>query len=118
MLPSFLAEGRWTEENAADARFPRLTFMNKNHYLETSDLWLMDASYLRLKVAEISYTFRDKKSLSALGMESVRLYANGYNLFTFFSDLMDIDIDPEGRPNAAAEYPNSRIFNFGVNLSF
>ena len=118
MLPGFLAEGRWTEENAADARFPRLTFMNKNHYLETSDLWLMDASYVRLKVAEVSYTFKNKKMLGTLGMESIRVYANGYNLFTLFSDLMNIDIDPEGKPNAAAEYPNSRIYNLGVNLSF
>ena len=29
---------------------PRLTFTNKQHYLEDSDLWLMDGSYLRLKV--------------------------------------------------------------------
>ena len=53
MLLKFLADGRWTEENP-NSRFPRLTFMNKSHYLQTSDLWLMNGSYLRLKTAEIS----------------------------------------------------------------
>ena len=37
MLLKFLADGRWTEENP-NSRFPRLTFMNKSHYLQTSDL--------------------------------------------------------------------------------
>ena len=48
MLLKFLADGRWTEENP-NSRFPRLTFMIKSHYLQTSDLWLMNGSYLRLK---------------------------------------------------------------------
>lgn len=118
MLSKFLADGRWHEGNENNARFPRLTFQNKNHYLEDSDLWLMDASYLRLKVAEFSYTFEKKKLFTDLGIQSVRLYLNGYNLLTLFSELNDLDIDPEGMPNASAAYPNARIYNFGVNVSF
>ena len=95
MLLKFLADGRWTEENP-NSRFPRLTFMNKSHYLQTSDLWLMNGSYLRLKTAEISYTLPQKDFLKKVGIESVRFYCNGYNLLTLFSDLNDIDIDPEG----------------------
>ena len=95
MLLKFLADGRWTEENP-NSRFPRLTFMNKSHYLQTSDLWLMNGSYLRLKTAEISYTLLQKDFLKKVGIESVRFYCNGYNLLTLFSDLNDIDIDPEG----------------------
>mgnify|MGYP001528201639 FL=1 len=92
MLLKFLADGRWTEENP-NSRFPRLTFMNKSHYLQTSDLWLMNGSYLRLKTAEISYTLPQKDFLKKVGIESVRFYCNGYNLLTLFSDLNDIDID-------------------------
>lgn len=79
-----------------DARFPRLTFLNKSHYLEDSDLWLMDGSYLRLKVAEIGYTFRDIPAFRKVGVKSLKVYFSGYNLLTLFSDLNDIDIDPEG----------------------
>ncbi len=93
MLLKFLADGRWTEENP-NSRFPRLTFMNKSHYLQTSDLWLMNGSYLRLKTAEISYTLPQKDFLKKVGIESVRFYCYGYNMLTLFSDLNDIDIDP------------------------
>ena len=118
MLLKFLADGRWTEENP-NSRFPRLTFMNKSHYLQTSDLWLMNGSYLRLKTAEISYTLPQKDFLKKVGIESVRFYCNGYNLFTLFSDLNDIDIDPEGVTDGGNNnYPNIRIYNFGVNISF
>ena len=118
MLLKFLADGRWTEENP-NSRFPRLTFMNKSHYLQTSDLWLMNGSYLRLKTAEISYTLLQKDFLKKVGIESVRFYCNGYNLLTLFSDLNDIDIDPEGvNDGGNNNYPNIRIYNFGVNISF
>lgn len=118
MLLKFLADGRWTEKNP-NSRFPRLTFMNKSHYLQTSDLWLMNGSYLRLKTAEISYTLPQKDFLKKVGIESVRFYCNGYNLLTLFSDLNDIDIDPEGVTDGGNNnYPNIRIYNFGVNISF
>ena len=118
MLLKFLADGRWTEENP-NSRFPRLTFMNKSHYLQTSDLWLMNGSYLRLKTAEISYTLPQKDFLKKVGIESVRFYCNGYNLLTLFSDLNDIDIDPKGVTDGGNNnYPNIRIYNFGVNISF
>ena len=118
MLLKFLADGRWTEENP-NSRFPRLTFMNKSHYLQTSDLWLMNGSYLRLKTAENSYTLPQKDFLKKVGIESVRFYCNGYNLLTLFSDLNDIDIDPEGGTDGGNNnYPNIRIYNFGVNISF
>ena len=118
MLLKFLADGRWTEENP-NSRFPRLTFMNKSRYLQTSDLWLMNGSYLRLKTAEISYTLLQKDFLKKVGIESVRFYCNGYNLLTLFSDLNDIDIDPEGVTDGGNNnYPNIRIYNFGVNISF
>ena len=111
MLLKFLADGRWTEENP-NSRFPRLTFMNKSHYLQTSDLWLMNGSYLRLKTAEISYTLLQKDFLKKVGIESVRFYCNGYNLLALFSDLNDIDIDPEGA--LTEEIITIRIYGFTI----
>ena len=117
-LLTYLADGRWTPENQ-NSRFPRITFMNKTHYLTTCDLWLIDASYLRLKTAEVSYTLEGKRFLSKVGISSLKLYASGYNLLTLFSPLAELDIDPEG--NTAGwdnKYPNNRIYNFGINLTF
>ena len=118
----YLADNRWTPENQ-DARFPRITFMNKTHYLTDSDLWMMDGSYLRLKTAELSYTFRNNPFLSKCGVSSLKFFVNGYNLLTLFSDLADIDIDPEGiagykNGQFTNDYPNVRIYNMGFNIQF
>ena len=119
MLLKFLANDSWTP-NHTNARFPRMTFTRKQHYLEDSDLWLMDGSYLRLKVLDIGYTFGQSKALSKVGIKSLRIYLSGYNLLTFFSELNDMDIDPEGTTGGSTidSYPNVRIFNLGVNLAF
>lgn len=79
----------------------------------------MDGSYLRLKVAEIGYTFKVFR-LRKVGVKSLKVYFSGYNLLTLFSDLNYIDIDPEGATSGSNidSYPNVRIFNFGVNITF
>lgn len=49
-------KGHWTEETAETAKYPRASFASMpNNYNKASDLWLVDASYLRLKNIEISY---------------------------------------------------------------
>lgn len=118
MLLKFIADDRWTEDNP-NARFPRLSFENKGHNQQASDLWLMDGSYLRLKTAEIAYTLPNIKALRSIGISSVRFYLNGYNLLTLFSELNDYDIDPEGVTDGGKNnYPNIRIYNLGVNITF
>ena len=121
-LLQFLADGRYTPETAETARFPRLTFANKSYNELDSSLWMLDGSYLRLKTAELAYTVSGSRFLSKAGISSAKLYVNGYNLLTLFSELARIDIDPEGMTGgsgaSAYSYPNNRIYNFGVNLSF
>lgn len=122
-LLQYLADGRYTAETAGTARFPRLTFSSKSHnYKLDSDLWMMDGSYLRLKVAELAYTFSDNPALKRAGISSFKLYVSGYNLLTLFSELAEIDIDPEqytgGMDASAYAYPNNRIYNIGVNITF
>jgi hypothetical protein len=121
-LLQFLADGRYTPETAATARFPRLTFANKSYNELDSSLWMLDGSYLRLKTAELSYILSGARWLSKAGISSAKVYVNGYNLLTLFSDLAKIDIDPEGLTGGAGasaySYPNNRIYNFGINLNF
>lgn len=117
-LLTYLADGRWTEENAENARFPRLTFVNKTQYTRDSDLWLMDGSYLRLKTAELAYTLKGD-ALKKVGVSSFKVFLSGYNLLTLFSELEQYDIDPEGNTgDGTYSYPNNRIYNFGINITF
>lgn len=115
-LLQFLANERWTPETAETATMPRFTFANKVHNQQTSSMWLRDASYIRLKNIELGYTL-PAYCLRTIGVESLRFFANGYNLLTF-SGLKKLDIDPEGNTGYSYNYPNIQIFNFGLNIKF
>jgi TonB-linked SusC/RagA family outer membrane protein len=75
--------------------------------------FLYDASILRLKTAEISYNL-PKKMLSKLNIDRCRLYLNGNNLF-FWSDL---PYDVEGVALDYRNYPTTKLYNFGLQLTF
>lgn len=115
---------RWTQERyerGEAINFPRLSMSpsrdTDNNY-QDSNFWIRNADYLRLKNIEIGYTFR-KGQLKALGLESLRLYVSGTNLFTW-TDV--IDLDPEAPSKGGATeintYPLQKIYNVGINVQF
>jgi len=77
----------------------------------TRGMWF-DGSYLRLKSAELSYTFTGK-ILRKLRVSSLKLTAAGHNLF-FWSKM------PEEREeyNYTNAYPPLKRFSFGLNVTF
>ena len=76
------------------------------------------ANYVRLKTLEIGYTF-PKRWMQKVGIENLRIYANGFNLLTFTSrDGIMKYMDPENNENAFRYYPQMKTYNFGVNLTF
>ena len=79
-----------------------------------STFWMRDASYARLKTLELSYTLPEKV-LSKAKISAMRVYVNGNNLFTI--DKLKW-VDPENIQQSGAFYPQSKIFNFGLNISF
>jgi len=105
---------RWTPENPRqDALFPRLSFGANSNNFQTSTWWQRDGSYIRLKTAELGYTI--PKSLTRkLKINTLRIYANGLNLFTWSKfDFWDPEL---GSANGGA-YPIQKTFNFGLNLN-
>ena len=113
-LMKWIADERWTEEKGQASKFPRLTQTNRVHNSQVSDFWVRDASYLRLKNMEIGYTL-NANLLKKIGIQKLRLFMNGYNLFTL--DHLGF-IDPESKVTNKNKYPNTRIYNFGVNVNF
>lgn len=79
-----------------------------------STFWLKDASFVRLKTLELSYTL-PKELLSKIKIASMRVFINGNNLFTL--DKLKW-YDPEGNNTNGAFYPQSKIYNLGINISF
>lgn len=76
---------------------------------------IVDGSYLRLKNAEIAYQF-DAKTLKRLGVESLRVYLSGYDIF-YWSKLRE---DREGAPStegtSVGTYPLMKRFTMGVTV--
>ena len=107
-------EDRWTEETASTAKLPRASITSKANNIVDSDLYLVDAKYLRLKSLEVGYNF-NMPFMEKMRLNSLRVYANGYNLFTF--DVLKIT-DPESRTSDRPNYPLTRVFTVGLKLGF
>lgn len=85
-------------------------------YTEFDSRLLEDASFLRLKNLMLGYSFPEALLKKSRVFRGIRLYVQGQNLLTFtkFSGL-----DPESSLNVyAAQYPMSRQFTFGLDLTF
>lgn len=85
-------------------------------YSEFDTRLLEDASFLRLKNLMLSWNTPESIRSKLGPVRGLRFYLQGQNLLTFtkFSGL-----DPEGSSNIyAAQYPMSRQFTFGLELSF
>jgi TonB-linked SusC/RagA family outer membrane protein len=104
-----LALGRWTPQTAATATYPRLSSENSNqNNYRFSSFWQRDGSFVKLRSAEIGYTFSDK-TLKRLHLSGTRLFVNGTNLFTW-------DRIKEGDADALYGYPQLRTLSVGVKL--
>lgn len=113
-LLSHIADNYWAEDNRnVYAFWPRLsnTFVDNN--MRTSTWYMNDASFIRLKSAEIGYSF-PSEILKRVKMENLRIYASGMNLAVFSPFKM---WDPEMAGNGLG-YPVQRVINLGVNVNF
>ncbi|MPN59853.1 hypothetical protein SDC9_207575 [bioreactor metagenome] len=80
-----------------------------------STYWHRDASFLRLKNIELGVNLPGRLLGGTTGVNNLRVYIGGYNLLTF--DTLKI-VDPESNSSETQNYPQLRIFNAGVKLTF
>ena len=110
-----VAKNHWTIDNPnQNAPYPRLGTTRSNNNTQTSDYWTRDMSFLRLKNAEIGYTF-PKKLTKKAGIQALRLYVSGTNLITFSEFKL---WDPELDTAYGTRYPITRNVSLGLNLNF
>jgi TonB-dependent starch-binding outer membrane protein SusC len=113
-------ENRWTTSNPDKwAKYPRLETLNMNNTnLQTSTYWLRNASFLRVKNVQIGYTF-PKALMQKIGIENLRVFASGQNLFNFTSFYKGWDPENEiATGDAPSFYPINSIYSFGLNVKF
>ncbi|GAA4317628.1 TonB-dependent receptor [Mucilaginibacter gynuensis] len=110
------ADNRYSASNT-NGTYPRVTDRASNAISGgqfNNTFWLNNASFLRLKNAELGYNFKSSV-LSKLKIGGLRLYASGFNLFTITKVK---DYDPEGDSGSGQFYPQQRIINIGANVKF
>jgi len=114
--PVYLVENSWTEQHR-NAEFPRLSVTpasGNNAY--SSTFWYRNGNYLRLKNLQLGYTLPNK-TIKAMGIDGVRIYIEGQNILTF-SQLTKYGIDPEQPGVSNGYYPQQRVINAGLKLTF
>ena len=116
---------RWTPDTPK-GRFPRLTYTEADINQKPSTFWLADASYLRLKNLQLSYTL-PSKVVKKIGIKSLMVFANAQNLLTFskFWQGYDPEVAYNGSATdgvsigmVASNYPQVKTYTFGVDIKF
>ena len=105
----------WSATNR-NTKYPLLTtYPEAGENFQNSTLWLQDASYLRLKNIQLSYTF-PKKLIGRIGIKGLQVYVSGQNLVTF-SDFKIWDPEISISQANLFSYPILKTISFGINLT-
>jgi TonB-linked SusC/RagA family outer membrane protein len=111
---------RWTGEGTSN-KLPRLTNANPNGNWASSDLYIKDGSYLRLKNLQLGYTLPATIS-QRVSISKLRLYVAGENLLTFTGyDGFDPELASGNYFTIGVDkgiYPQARTISFGANITF
>ena len=104
------ARDRWTVDNP-DGSMPRAGAWQPG----ATTFFLYDATFARLKTAEIGYRLPTSLTSRLGSLDSARLYVSGFNLLTWSKELEWADPELSGD---FTQYPPLRTINFGLNVSF
>lgn len=107
-------DNRWVSgADNSKAKYPAVINSNNPNNYQLSTLYMRDASYIKLKNAEIGYTLPQQWT-KAMRIEKVRVFVNGTNLLCF--DKLKI-VDPEA-DGGTGNYPQQRTLNAGFQINF
>jgi TonB-linked SusC/RagA family outer membrane protein len=100
------------------AKYPAIRTNQAGHSNgnKASTFWADNVTYMRLRNLDIGYNI-PKKLINRMGIQSLRVYANGYNLFSI-DNLKPYGVDPEVSTTSGLQYPQSRVINLGANITF
>jgi TonB-linked SusC/RagA family outer membrane protein len=116
-LPRYMLD-RWTGEGSSN-KLPRFEYADATNWV-SSDLYVKNGSYLRLKNIQLGYTL-PKTLTQKVFVSSLRLYVAAENLLTLTKyDGFDPEISSGGTSLGIDRgiYPQARVFTVGANLSF
>lgn len=115
--PSWMLE-RWTGEGSS-TRIPRLDATATQNW-ESSDLYVFDGSYFRLKNIQLGYTL-PRNLTQKIAVDRLRFYVAAENLLTFTKyHGFDPEISSGGTSLGVdyGVYPQARTWTVGLNITF
>jgi len=112
-LSQYVYDNRWsTENNDANALFPRLSSSSNANNYQTSTFWLRDRSFLKLRSVEVYYNLPQTLMQKTHFMKGAKLYVRGNDLFCA-DHLTGQDAEVYGQTT-----PASRSIILGAQLTF
>ena len=117
---SYTPENPWIPTNTTNARWPlwRTGPENGNQSYQSSEFWLINGSYLRLKNIDFGYSL-PANLIKKLGIDNCRIYVSGYNVLTFSAlDFLDPEVDTNPRRVFGDYYPPVGSYSVGLRMQF
>jgi len=113
-IQNWQAESFWTPDNPDDD-FPRLTATTSHNNFRTTDYWVYDAGYLRLRNLRVGYTLPATWT-NKVNVRNLRIFFLGQNLWTGLDDMppgMDPNV-PNSTPGSF--FPQQTLYSIGVSI--
>ncbi len=107
---SAVVRGRWTEETADTATYPRLSTTSSDNNFRSSDFWIYDNNRIDLAKVQLTYDISGERLGSKL-IHNLSVYAAGYNLLTIAKERELFETNYYGAPY-------TRFVNLGVKATF
>ncbi|MFC3809071.1 SusC/RagA family TonB-linked outer membrane protein [Lacihabitans lacunae] len=110
-------DNRWSIDNPS-SEHPRLASRGDTYYtggnFGNNTYYLFSKDYIRLKNLELGYNL-PQNILDKAKVSGLRVYVNGLNLITVAKSKI---FDPEATAQGGVYYPQSRVINTGLSLTF
>ncbi len=108
----YIPEDQSTWQTATLPRIVNIGSHQDNYRFST--FWKQDASFLRVKSVQVGYTVPNTK---AFGVDRIRLYVSGENLFTF-TKFDGYDPERGATATGITEYPLQKTISLGTQITF
>lgn len=108
--------GSWWTASSGDGDVTVPRWQSTTSTFSKGTMYLYDASYIRLKNVELAYTWGGKDWIRSIGLNSLKVFLNGNNLWVWSRMPDDRESNFSGASNQGA-YPTMRRFNLGVKFS-
>jgi hypothetical protein len=102
--------------NRVNPGFGHSNYGGPNESQRNSTFWLHSVKYVRARTIQFGYRL-PSSILNRVKIQRARVYLNTFNLFSI-DNLKQFGIDPEIQDDNGLQFPQNKVVNLGINLTF